>query len=223
MKVIFIAVHPDDETLGCGGTIFKHKGQKDDLFWMILTNMPKNSDLWNGESQRKRKEEIEAVKKKYGFKKTYQLDYDTTTLDEIPRSELIKKIADIFKDIKPDILYIPNRSDVHSDHRAAFKCIMSAGKIFNHPYIKKIYMYECVSETEQAPALSENAFMPNYFVEISKYIDKKIDILKLFESEIKDHPFPRSEKTIKALAAFRGAQAGVEYAEGFMILRDIWK
>ncbi|MHA1384775.1 MAG: PIG-L deacetylase family protein [Candidatus Helarchaeota archaeon] len=84
-------------------------------------------------------------------------------------------------------------------------------------------MYETISETELVPALQENAFVPNYFVNISSYIDKKIEIMKIFESELGEHPFPRSEKNIKALATFRGAQSGVEYAETFMILKDIWK
>jgi len=84
-------------------------------------------------------------------------------------------------------------------------------------------MYETISETELVPALQENAFVPNYFVNISSYIDKKIEIMKIFESELGEHPFPKSEKNIKALATFRGAQSGVEYAEAFMILKEIWK
>ena len=100
---------------------------------------------------------------------------------------------------------------------------MSATKTFNNPFLTKVLMYETISETEFAPPLQENAFMPNYFVNISEFIEKKIEIMKIFESELREHPFPRSEKNIRALATIRGAQCGVEYAESFMILKDIWK
>jgi LmbE family N-acetylglucosaminyl deacetylase len=84
-------------------------------------------------------------------------------------------------------------------------------------------MYECLSETELAPPLPERIFSPNFFVDISEYIDLKIDIMRIYESEIKKHPFPRSEETIRALALFRGAQCAAQYAESFAMLRGIWK
>lgn len=84
-------------------------------------------------------------------------------------------------------------------------------------------MYECISETEFAPALAEKAFLPNYFVDITDYISQKLEIMKIFESEISEHPFPRSLENIKALAHFRGASVGVKYAESFQLLKYIDK
>ena len=84
-------------------------------------------------------------------------------------------------------------------------------------------MYECLSETEFSPPLSENIFIPNYFVDITKFLDKKIEIMKIFETEIGAHPFPRSERNIRALASLRGASAGVESAEAFHALKIILK
>ncbi len=84
-------------------------------------------------------------------------------------------------------------------------------------------MYETLSETDFSPALQENSFAPNYFVDISSFIDKKNEIMKIYSSEIKEHPFPRSERNIRALATYRGAQCGVDSAEAFMILKEIWK
>ena len=82
-------------------------------------------------------------------------------------------------------------------------------------------MMETLSETEFAPSTMGDNFVPNVFVDISKYLDKKIQLMKIFESEIDMHPFPRSEKNIKALATFRGASCGCEYAESFMLLKEI--
>ena len=82
-------------------------------------------------------------------------------------------------------------------------------------------MMEILSETEFAPGVKEDAFTPNSFVDISNYIDKKIEIMKIFKSEIGEHPFPRSERNLRALATLRGATCGCEYAESFMLLKEI--
>jgi LmbE family N-acetylglucosaminyl deacetylase len=84
-------------------------------------------------------------------------------------------------------------------------------------------MYECISETEFAPALPEKAFIPNYFIDITPYIEKKLEIMKIYASELGSHPFPRSLNNISALATFRGSIAGVEYAEAFQLIKWIDK
>lgn len=221
-KVLIISVHPDDETLGCGGSILKHFKNKDEVFWLILTNI-NDEQIWGKERIDQRQLEIEKVASLFGFKKTIKLNFDTTKLDQLPLDKLTEEISHAIKEIKPEIIYLHNRSDVHSDHRISFDAIISATKTFNHPYIQRVMMYETISETEFAPAVQENAFMPNYFVDITEYIDKKIEIMKIYKSELKEHPFPRSERNIRALATFRGAQCGVNSAEAFMILKEIWK
>jgi len=221
-NVLVISVHPDDETLGCGGTILKHIRNNDEAFWLILTNI-NDQKIWEKERIEQRQLEIEKVASLFGFKETIKLNYDTTKLDQLPLYQLTEQISNVIKEVKPEIVYLHNRSDVHSDHRISFNAVISASKSFNHPYIQKLVMYETISETEFAPALQENAFMPNYFVDISEYIEKKIEIMRVYKSELKVHPFPRSERNIRALAAFRGAQCGVDSAEAFVILKEIWK
>lgn len=222
MSVLVISVHPDDETLGCGGTLLKHKNEGEKVFWLILTNMNDES-VWGKQKILERQKEIDSVKSIYSFDKTIKLDYDTTKLDKLPLGEITQKITKVVKEIQPEIIYLHNRSDVHTDHRISFDAIISATKSFNNTFIKKIYMYETISETDFAPAVQENAFIPNYYVDISEYIDKKIEIMNVFSSEIKEHPFPRSQKNIRALATFRGSQCNSEYAEAFMLLKEIWK
>ena len=84
-------------------------------------------------------------------------------------------------------------------------------------------MYECISETEFAPALPEKVFIPNYYVDISGYMDEKLETMRIYDSELGEHPFPRSEKILEALATFRGASVGVEYAEAFQLIKYIDK
>lgn len=222
MNVLIISVHPDDETLGCGGTILKHRDIGNNVYWLILTNI-NDEKVWGKERIEKRQNEISLVESMYGFTKTIRLDYDTTKLDQLPLGELTEKISKVIKDIQPEIIYLHNRSDVHSDHKVSFQAIISSTKSFNNPFIRKILMFETISETDFAPAVQENAFIPNYFVDITKYIEKKIEIMKVYSSEIKEHPFPRNEKNIRALATMRGSQCNSNYAEAFMLLKEIWQ
>ena len=219
-NVLVVAVHPDDETLGCGGTLLKHKAQGDKLHWLIATDI-KTSDGFNAELVQKRESEIEQANKLYGFDSVQRLGLSTMNVDKYSISDLINKLSTVINEIKPNIIYLPFCCDVHSDHRIIFDSAYSCTKSFRCPFIQKIYMIETLSETEFAPSLKETSFIPNVFVDISQFIDQKIEIMNIYESEIDEHPFPRSEKNLRALATFRGATANCEYAESFMLLKEI--
>ena len=221
MKILFISVHPDDETLGCGGTILKHNLMGDEIHWLILTAA--SMDIgYKKEFITQRDCEIKAVSKEYGFKKIYELGFPAGHLHTVDFYQLIEAISHPIKDIKPDIIYTVNRTDIHSDHQIAAKAITSATKSFRNPFIKRILAYECLSETEIAPALPENIFLPNVFCDITDFIDNKITIMKIYKSEVQHTPFPRSLENIRALARYRGSTVSVDYAESFMVLRDIF-
>jgi LmbE family N-acetylglucosaminyl deacetylase len=219
-SVIVISPHPDDETLGCGGTLLKHNKNNDDLYWLIITRPVEEN--YSKNFIQKRELEIEKVKSKYKFTKTFQLNYQSAKLDKILTSDLISDIGDVFKQINPEIIYLPFRNDIHTDHKYVFDAVLSCTKSFRYPSIRKVLIYETLSETEFAPSLTSNAFQPNCFSDISSFMEEKVEIMKVYESEMGEHPFPRSERNIKALATYRGATAGVEYAEAFMILKEIF-
>ena len=221
-NVIVISAHPDDETLGAGGTILKHVDNGDNVFWLIVTNVFEDQGF-SKERVAGRQKEIREVEGLLGIKKTFLLNYPTMTLSSGSLLKMVPEISAVFSEVKPEIIYTLNRSDAHSDHRIIFDAVMSCTKSFRYPYIKQVLMYECISETEFAPALAEKAFLPNYFVDITKYIDKKNEAMSVFESELGEHPFPRSLDNIRALAHFRGASVGVQYAEAFQLLKYIDK
>jgi LmbE family N-acetylglucosaminyl deacetylase len=214
-----IAVHPDDETLGCGGALLKYKEKGDTISWLIVTNI----SLENGFKQEtvlSRQQEIEKVAAMYHFDNVVKLDLPTIRLDEIPFSKLVDLFSEKIRELKPDTIILPNRSDVHSDHKYSFDAAYSCTKSFRYPFITKILMCETLSETEFAPALSANAFVPNVFVDISNFMDKKLDIMSVFDSEVMPDNLPRSYSAIKALATYRGSRIGVNYAEAFMLLYE---
>jgi len=218
--IAVVATHPDDETLGCGGTLLKHKHAGDAIHWIIATEM-RTEDGYPQDAVRRRDREISQVSDSYGFDGVHRMHLPTTKVDEFPFNQLVAKSSELISKINPNVLYLPFKSDIHSDHRILFHAFYSCTKIFRYPAIRKVMMMETLSETEFAPSTSTDCFMPNVFTDISSFIDKKISIMKQYEGELKTHPFPRSEVSIKALATLRGATAGCAYAESFMLLKEI--
>jgi len=215
-KVLIVAVHPDDETLGCCGALLKHKANGDEIHWLICTTIDKNHSYYET-----REKEIEEVSKLYNFDSLHNLRLKTMQVDEYSMSELVERISKVINEIQPNIIYLPFKGDVHSDHRAIFEASYSCTKSFRYQFIKKIYMIETLSETEFAPSMKEDSFVPNVFVDISEFFEKKIEIMKVFKSEMAEHPFPRSERNLRALATLRGATCGCWFAESFMLLKEI--
>ena len=218
-NVLVIAVHPDDETLGCGATLLKHRAQNDNIYWLICTAMTQ-SHGYNQEQVNARKQVIREVSEQFQFAKVFQLGLAPAHVDTAPSHSLVDQLSAIFNEVKPDTLYLPFKSDVHSDHRAIFDAAFSCTKSFRYPFIKKILMMETLSETEFAPATEEDCFVPNVFNDISAFFEKKCAILNLYQAEMGEHPFPRSIRNVIALATLRGATAGCEYAESFMLLKE---
>ena len=221
-KIIIISAHPDDETLGAGGTLLKHKDAGDTLAWLIVTNIFENQGYTKVKIQ-ERQREIDSVSKKYGFSKLYKLNYPSMGLTPEIVNSIIPKISAKFLEFQPEVIYLMNRSDAHSDHRHTFDAVLACTKSFRYPFIKKVLMYECISETEFSPALPERSFMPNYFVNITSFFREKLELMQVYQSELGEHPFPRSLKNIEALAIFRGASVGVDYAEAFQLIKFIDK
>ena len=219
-KILVLAVHPDDETLGCGGTLLKHKSNKEEIHWLIVTDI-KESEGYDKKTIERRKKEINKVANLYNFDSVNKLGLSTTKIDEYSMSFLIEKISSVINKIKPNIIYLPFKGDIHSDHKQVFNAAFSCTKNFRFQFINKIYMMETLSETEFALSTKDESFIPNTFVDISDFMDKKIEVIRTFKSELSDHPFPRSERNIKSLASFRGATAGFEYAESFMLIKEL--
>jgi len=218
-KVLVVAPHPDDETLMCGGTLLKHKENNDHVYWMVVTSISTEYG-WDKQIVDRRQKEISLVSKMYRFEKTFQLNFPTTQLSEVPRNDIISAISKIFNEVLPDIVYLPNRSDVHSDHQIVFQAAYACTKNFRYPFIKRVIVGETLSETEFAPPLSGDTFQPNVFVDVTDFFKIKCDIMQLYSNEVMRNPFPRSVVSIEALAKYRGSRIGVRYAEAFMLLYE---
>lgn len=220
-KVLIVGVHLDDETLGCGGSILRYKKEGDEVNWLLISQstnvLPGNS---TEERVQKTEKLVKVIQEQYEFDNVFQLRCAPAQLHEYNVGSLIQKLDSVISQIKPNIIYLPFRGDVHSDHRIVFDAIYGCTKSFRKPYIEKIYMIETLSETEFSPSIPSTSFCPNVYVDITDYIDKKLEIMKLYDTEIMEEPYPRSLSSMKALARVRGSRAGVMYAEAFQLLYE---
>jgi LmbE family N-acetylglucosaminyl deacetylase len=215
-----VAPHPDDETLGCGGTILRHVSSGDIVDWVIVSRMVESEKFSKSKIQERAKE-IEKVSQLLGVSKVHTLGFPAADLDSVPMGHLIQSFGSLMTHLQPETIYLPYRYDIHTDHRVVFDMVSSCSKWFRYPSVKRILAYETISETEFSLNPDIRGFRPNVFIDIQMYLDKKIEIFKCYQSEVGEFPFPRSEQAIRALATFRGASVGCLAAEAFMLLREI--
>ncbi|MCX5884672.1 MAG: PIG-L family deacetylase [Proteobacteria bacterium] len=220
MNVIIVAPHMDDEVLGCGGVIMKHKEKGDNVSVIFIAHRVYNHSYNHARN---------VIEKTHAQKAKEILGYDHIYFLGLPDERLDAAVQDIIIPLerqvemtRPDIVYVPFRGDNNQDHIAVFNAARVVFRPTATTFIKKIYMYEVPSSTEQSPSLLENAYLPSYYVDIKKYIDKKLAALACYESEIRPFPHPRSPDGLRIWSQKRGMEIGFEYAEAFMILRDKW-
>jgi LmbE family N-acetylglucosaminyl deacetylase len=218
MKTLVVAPHPDDEVLGVGGTLFRRKEEGHSLGWLIVTSMSAR-DGWTEMQVAKRKQQVQEISQVYSFSETFQLELPSTQLDVVPIKKLVEAISKVFESFQPNEVFVPHWGDVHSDHQAVFKAVASSAKWFRNPSINRILAYETQSETDFGLNPNES-FSPNVFIDISPFLEQKVDAMRIYESELGHHPFPRSEASIRAIATIRGASSGFEFAEAFQLLRE---
>jgi len=216
MKTLVVAVHPDDETLACGGTLLKHRTAGHEQHWAIVTTSAAGHPATVGRTAR-----IAQVAEAFGFTGVHDCQFPTTRLDTVPMGDLVEAIAGIFNTVRPEVVYLPFSNDVHSDHRVMSAAALSCTKSFRFPFLRRILMMETISETDFASPLLGAVFAPNVLVDVSAHFEEKLHIAEIYRDELGTHPFPRSLEDLKALAMLRGAMAGCRYAEGFMLAREI--
>ena len=217
-RVIVIAPHPDDETLGVGGTLLRKKAEGATIAWVIVTKISMEFG-WNAEKVKQRDDEINRVAQLYDFDEVHTLNFQTTQLDAIPMSDIVKAISNVFKSFRPEEVFVPHPSDIHTDHWVVFNAVSACTKWFRYPSVKRVLAYETLSETDFGLG-TDQAFRPNVFVDIADFVTKKLVAMDIYASEVGEFPFPRSHEAIRAQATLRGAASGYKSAEAFELLRE---
>lgn len=219
MRVLVIAPHPDDEILGVGGTIAKYASAGNDVYVCVVTkgSLP----LFAPDGVRQVRSECEYADKILGVKKTSFLDFPAAMLEDVPRYKLNDEIAKVIQSVLPDEVYLPHRGDMQLDHKMIVDAAMVGLRPRYKHVVKRIYAYETLSETGWDIPNTVNEFIPTVYNDISQFIDKKIEALSSFESQMAEFPNARSLQAVKALAMYRGATVNVAAAESFSLIREI--
>ena len=217
-KILVISPHPDDESLGAGGTIAKFSSDNE---ISVLTVAGHRPPLYQEKDYEKTVEEANKAHKILGIHESIFLDIPTTTIGSMALHEFYKMVIDVVSRIEPEIVLIPYY-DRHIDHREVFEAAMIATRPVRHGQkIKLIAAYETPSSTHWNAPYIEPTFTPNWVVDIEESIDRKLEAIACYGSQIPPFPGPRSVEALKGLAIFRGTQAGFGYGEAFLIIRQI--
>ncbi len=217
-NILIIAAHPDDEILGCGGTIIKLK--KDFNIKVLFMTDGVSARGKKSKEIIERKESCKKLFKKLGISEPTFFDFPDNQMDSVPLLHIVKKIEHILKKIKPITIFTHYAECLNIDHQITCKSVLTACRPLKNNTVKKILSFEVLSSTEWSK-FKNKGFEPNYFIDISKQMKKKISSMKHYRRELRKYPHSRSIKAIEALARFRGVSCGVKYAEGFYLNRLI--
>jgi len=219
-SVLVIAAHMDDEVLGVGGTIAKHVAAGDRVTVCIACKRAYGHRY----TTRLITEEKAAARRAAGI-----LGYRALTFLDLRDERLDERLLDLIVPLeacvqraRPDVVYTHHRGDVNQDHRAVFQATMVACRAIAKPHVPRLLCYEALSSTDQAPPCPDNAFQPNFYVDIQQFLDRKVRAMEAYRRELRPFPHPRSAEGIEVLAKYRGMAVGCWAAEGFMIVRDEW-
>ena len=212
MRVLVFAPHNDDEVLGVGGTIIKCVESGHSVYVCEVTC---------GGNYKPIQEEAKVAHRLMGVKETIFLDLPVVELKNLSPKVINKAIGEVVERIRPDVVFMPFIGDMHIDHREVTESVLVAVRPVNDYSTRTIYMYETLSETGWNIPNSERTFSPNTWVDITSTIEKKVQAMECYQTQIKDYPNPRSSEGIRALAMYRGSTVGYHYAEAFMLIRNI--
>ena len=224
MNVLVFAPHPDDEVLGCGGTIAKYADKGHNVYVCVATcGHPPIYDDHIMKEKRWPHSLYPEIKKAHavlGIKETFYLDYPAADMESTKRFELNGRLIDLLQRIKPEVVFMPHFGDMQKDHTILSEAVMVAVRPKYKHQVRSVYSYETLSETEWNIPHAKNAFIPNVFVDITEYLDKKLEAMKCFESQLAEFPEPRSIEAVKALARLRGSTMIEKGGEAFMLTRS---
>jgi LmbE family N-acetylglucosaminyl deacetylase len=219
-RVLVLAAHPDDEVLGMGGTIAVHATQRGDAVRIVCVT-DGSSTQYPGDAATRAQKEAEARRAaaELGVDDYVHLDLPDMRLDTLAHVEVNRVVEEHVRAFEPAIVYTP-QPDVNQDHRALFASVAVATRPVPGQPVRRVLTYAPTSSTEWTPA-PVNWFVPNWFVDVTGALERKLAAFAHYETEQRPYPHPRSERAIRAAAEFYGASCGCEYAEPFVLVRSV--
>lgn len=222
-KILIVAAHPDDEVLGCFGTVARLIEEGYEAYSLILgegkTSRDENRVVANKKEEiRVLNTEIQKANDTIGIKKVYVETFPDNRFDSVDLLDIIKVVSKVKEEIEPDIIFTHYEHDLNIDHQITYQAVITATRPMEDECVKEIYSFEILSSTEWNYPLS---FSPDTFFDISDTISSKIQAMREYKSELCDYPHPRSLGGIELNAKYHGMRVGKEYVEAFKSVRII--
>ena len=221
--ILVIAAHPDDEVLGCGGTMARHVDEGDEVYVIFMADgvtSRSNKKVFLDEINKRKQSALEACIT-LGAQQPQFLGLPDNQMDTCSILEITQKLENLINKIKPEIVYTHHNKDLNIDHQLTHQAVMTACRPQPKNFVSEIYSFEVLSSTGWGSSTVENTFIPNTFIDITKVWKKKMDALHCYNDEIRDFPHARSYKGVEVLAIYRGSSVGVGLAEAFQLERKI--
>jgi LmbE family N-acetylglucosaminyl deacetylase len=222
-RILVVAAHPDDEVLGCGGTVARLVEEGNEAYTLILGEGITSRDKVR--SPEKRKTEIEELKREahkandiIGIKGLFMRDFPDNRFDTVPLLDVVKTIEEVKSEIKPDIVFTHYSGDLNKDHAITYQAVLIATRPVRDETTKEIYAFEVLSSTEYGYPMT---FSPDVFFDISSTLGAKLRAMKEYESELTDDYHSRSLKNIEINAKMWGAKVGRQHVEAFKLVRRL--
>ncbi|MGC9506260.1 PIG-L deacetylase family protein [Baaleninema sp.] len=220
-QILIVAAHPDDEVLGCGGTIARHTAEGSTVNVIFLADGVTARDRADSAERQRRQAAAHQAANCLGIHSVQFHDFPDNRLDTIELIKIVQTIEQAIAQHQPDTVLTHHAGDVNIDHQRVHQAVVTACRPQpGHP-VRTLLFFEVPSSTEWQPPGSAPAFLPNWFIDISDTLERKLEALSAYREELRDFPHPRSREAIEALARWRGATVGIRAAEGFVLGRRI--
>ena len=226
MNILIVAAHPDDEVLGCGGSIAKWVKGGHEVHVLVMAEGAPSRDKHRDRASRKETLSILAQSAKraaeiLGVETIELLDYPDNRMDSVDLIDVVKTIEERIEKLQPAMVVTHHAGDLNIDHQITHQAVITACRPQPEQTVKRILTFEVPSATEWISSTYVSPFTPNWFEDISDTLELKIKALEAYESEMREWPHARSIKALEHLARWRGASVGAEAAEAFMLVREI--
>lgn len=219
--VLVVAAHPDDEVLGVGGTMLKHVNEGDRVHILLLGDGESARDLKG--NIKKRANQANRVAEKVGAKNLFLEKLPDNQFDSLSLLQITKTVEKYLFKIKPSILYTHFANDLNIDHRLTFQAVITACRPQPDFFVRYIFSFEVLSSSEWQYKKGAQLFAPTHYNDVTRFIDKKMSLMKIYKNELRPFPHPRSLLGIKTQAQYRGMEVGLDFAEAFELVRSIKK
>lgn len=223
--VLVVAAHPDDEVLGCGGTIARLAKEGCDVYIAILGEGITSRYARRDQADRKSVEDLHARSRRVvellGAKELFLQGLPDNRFDTVALLDIVKIIEEWIDKLQPKVIYTQHGGDLNIDHALVYRATLTATRPLAGSPVKEFYAYEVPSSTEWAFGQFQPPFQPNVFVDISDTLKVKIEAMRLYEDEVRSFPHPRSPEALEAIARRWGSVAGFECVEAFEMIRSL--